>query len=48
LEFGKIGFWREGETEAPREKTIGKEENQQQTYPFTSKKKVPLSVGAFP
>ena len=34
LEFGKVGFWREGKTGAPREKPIGKEENQQQTYPF--------------
>ena len=34
LEFGKIGFWREGKTGAPREKPLGKEENQQQTYPF--------------
>ena len=28
------GFWREGKTGAPREKPLGKEENQQQTYPF--------------
>ena len=34
LEFGKVGFWREGKTGTPREKPLGKEENQQQTYPF--------------
>ena len=34
LEFGKVGFWREGKTGAPKEKPLGKEENQQQTYPF--------------
>ena len=34
LEFGKVGFWREGKTRAPREKPLGKAENQQQTYPF--------------
>ena len=34
LEFGKVGFWREGKTEAPREKPLSKAENQQQTYPF--------------
>ena len=34
LEFGKVGFWREGKTGTLREKPLGKEENQQQTYPF--------------
>ena len=34
LEFGKVGFWREGKIGIPREKPLGKEENQQQTYPF--------------
>ena len=34
LELGKVGFWREGKTGTPREKPLGKEENQQQTYPF--------------
>ena len=34
LEFGKVGFWREEKTGTPREKRLGKEENQQQTYPF--------------
>ena len=34
LEFGKVGFWREGKTGTPKEKPLGKEENQQQTYPF--------------
>ena len=34
LEFGKVGFWREGKTGTPREKPLGKEENQQQAYPF--------------
>ena len=34
MEFGKVGFWREGKTGTPREKPLGKEENQQQTYPF--------------
>ena len=33
LEFGSVGFWRERKTGAPREKTLGKAENQQQTYP---------------
>ena len=32
-EFGKVGFWREGKTGTPREKPLGKKENQQQTYP---------------
>ena len=49
-EFGKVGFWREGKTGTPREKPLGKEENQQQAYPFIYLKheKVPLSVGAYP
>ena len=34
LEFGKVGFWREGKTGAPREKPLSEAENQQQTYPF--------------
>ena len=34
MEFGKVAFWREGKTGTPREKPLGKEENQQQTYPF--------------
>ena len=34
MEFGTVGFWREGKTETPREKPLGKEENQQQAYPF--------------
>ena len=34
LEFGSVGFWRERKTGAPREKPLGKAENQQQTYPF--------------
>ena len=34
MEFGKVGFRREGKTGTPREKPLGKEENQQQTYPF--------------
>ena len=33
LEFGSIGFCRERKTGAPREKPLGKAENQQQTYP---------------
>ena len=33
LEFGSVAFWRERKTGAPREKTLGKAENQQQTYP---------------
>ena len=50
LEFGTVGFWREGNTGTPREKPLGKEENQQQAYPFIYLKheKVPLSVGAYP
>jgi len=31
LKFGKVGFWREGKTGAPREKPLGKAEKQQQT-----------------
>ena len=34
FEFGKVGFWTEGKTGTSREKPLGKEENQQQTYPF--------------
>ena len=34
LEFEKVGFWREGKTGTHREKPLGREENQQQTYPF--------------
>ena len=30
----RLVFWREGKTGTPREKPLGKEENQQQTYPF--------------
>lgn len=34
LEFGSVGFWAEGKTEVPGEKTSkSKEENQQQTQP---------------
>ena len=34
MEFGKVGFWREGKPGAPREKPLDKAKNQQQTYPF--------------
>ena len=34
FEFRKVGVWTEGKTGTPREKPLGKEENQQQTYPF--------------
>ena len=34
LEFGNVGFWREGKTGVPGEKPLGaKEENQQQIQP---------------
>ena len=33
LKFGSVGFWRERKTGAPREKPLGKAEQQQQTYP---------------
>ena len=34
MEFGEVGFWREGKTGKRREKPLGKEENNQPTYPF--------------
>ena len=34
LEFGEVGFWREEKTGKRREKPLGKEENNQPTYPF--------------